>query len=526
MSNKDLQSAWAYHEATKLSYINLSTKPPIYKSYPGLPLVDLPKDFDPPPMSTLEAVSATASEGGPPVNIDMIARLLFFSAGLVRKSVFPMAGEVHFRAAASAGGLYPIEVYLVCKDIPGLDAGAYHFSPLDFALCQLRKGDYRGELSSAAGDDSGIAASPVTLIFSPIFWRSAWKYRARSYRYCFWDGGTIAANMLATASASGLPARVVMGFVDDKVNRLLGLQGEREASICLFPIGHEEAQEPLIKPSSVTPLSVDEVTVTNMELEYPEITQLHRDSSLGSNEEVMAWRGVLPHQIAPKQPVVHDIVPLEEQREGSIGLGKVILERGSTRRFDRKAISRAQFGNILHASTGGVPADFLGPQGMSLLDLYVIVNEVDGVPPGAYFYSSGDKGLEFLREGLFRSEAGHLAFEQALGADASVVAFVMADLQKVMGRFGNRGYRAAQFEAGIMGGRIYLCANSVGVGATGLTFYDDEVVEFFEPHSHGKSAIFVVAIGNTGKPNRVRPFRSRVGVRLDALSRGATRGHG
>ena len=523
MSNKDIQSAWAYHEATKLSYINLSTKPPIYKSYTGLPLVHFPKDFDPPAMPTLEAVAATVSEGGPPVDIGMIARLLFFSAGLVRKSVFPMAGEVHFRAAASAGGLYPIEIYLVCKDIEGLEAGVYHFSPANFALHQLRKGDYRGELSGAAGADPGIAASPITLVFSSIFWRSAWKYRARSYRYCSRDCGTIAANMLATASASGLPARVVMGFVDNKVNRLLGLQGEREASICLLQVGREETPVPSTTLSSVTPLSGEEVTVFNGELAYPEIAQLHRDSSLSLDEEVMAWRGVLPHQAAPGQPVVYDLVSIEEEREQSIGLGKVILERGSTRRFDRRPISLHQLSSILCASNRGVPADFLGPRGMSLLDLYVIVNGVDGITSGAYYYSPSRGSLELLKEGSFRSEAGHLTFEQALGADAGVVVFIMADLQRVIGRFGNRGYRAAQFEAGIVGGKIYLCVNSVGLGATGLTFYDNEVVGFFEPHSHGKSVIFVVALGATGRPNRVRPFRSRVGIQLDALSRGATR---
>jgi nitroreductase len=121
-------------------------------------------------------------------------------------------------------------------------------------------------------------------------------------------------------------------------------------------------------------------------------------------------------------------------------------------------------------------------------------------------------------------EAGHLCFEQALGADASAVVFFMADLERVFRRFGNRGYRAAQLEAGILGGKMYLCAHSLGLGASGLTFYDDDVTDFFSPHSEGKGPMFVVALGVTDRINRVRPFRSEVGILLDALSRGAEQG--
>jgi hypothetical protein len=97
--------------------------------------------------------------------------------------------------------------------------------------------------------------------------------------------------------------------------------------------------------------------------------------------------------------------------------------------------------------------------------------------------------------------------------------FFMADLESLLQRFGNRGYRAVQLEAGILGGKMYLCAGALGLGASGLTFYDDDVTAFFAPHATGKSAIFVVALGQTARENRVRPFRSRVGMRLDALSR-------
>jgi hypothetical protein len=107
--------------------------------------------------------------------------------------------------------------------------------------------------------------------------------------------------------------------------------------------------------------------------------------------------------------------------------------------------------------------------------------------------------LECLKRGDFRAEAGHLGLDQQLPADAAVDIFFMADLQQIFERLGNRGYRAAQLEAGILGAKVYLAAYAQHLGATGLTFYDDEVTEFFSPHAEGKSAIFLMAVGVSAK---------------------------
>jgi hypothetical protein len=86
-----------------------------------------------------------------------------------------------------------------------------------------------------------------------------------------------------------------------------------------------------------------------------------------------------------------------------------------------------------------------------------------------------------------------------LPGDAAADVFFLVDLQPILQRFGNRGYRAVQLEAGILGGKLYLGAYAQHLGATGLTFYDDDVVRFFSPHAEGKSTIFLVALGNSVK---------------------------
>ena len=104
-----------------------------------------------------------------------------------------------------------------------------------------------------------------------------------------------------------------------------------------------------------------------------------------------------------------------------------------------------------------------------------------------------------MKEGDFRQQAGYLGLEQELPADASVDVFFLADLHKIVAAYGNRGYRATQLEAGILGGKLYLAAYAQKLGASGLTFYDDDVVNFFSPHAKGKSAIFLVALGRSAK---------------------------
>ena len=154
---------------------------------------------------------------------------------------------------------------------------------------------------------------------------------------------------------------------------------------------------------------------------------------------------------------------------------------------------------MLDRATRGIPADFLAPGGRLLNELYLMVHAVEGLAPGAYYFRREALELELLKEGDFREQAYFLGLEQELPGDASLAVFFLADLKRILERFGNRGYRVTQLEAGVLGGKLYLAAYALRLGATGLTFYDDDVVRFFSPHAEGKSAIFLTAIGHSAK---------------------------
>jgi SagB-type dehydrogenase family enzyme len=493
-----------YHERTKHSFesvhrhphhLDWEIMPRPFKVYPDLEPLPLPRDFTTstrPVLATL-ADTGTAPGEGPPLDRGALARLLFFSAGLLRHRKYP-GGEIFFRAAACTGALYHIDVYVVCGPLADLDAGVYHFGPHDFALRRLRTGDHRDHLVRAAGREAALASAPVILACTSTFWRNAWKYRARAYRHAWWDDGTLLANLLALAAAAHLPARVVLGFDDDDLNRLLDLDTAREVTLSLVALGRGSVPPPAPR---VAPLGLATLPPSLHEVEYPEIGRAHAASSMASGD-VAAWRGAIDLRpaVATAPPV--PLAPSETVEES---VESVILRRGSAREFAREPITFAALSTILRSATRGIPADFTAP-GSPLVDVYAIVHAVDGLEPGAYAFDRGRAGLTLLRSGSFRREAGHLGLDQRLPADAAVDVYWLADLAAVFARFGERGYRAAQLEAAIEGGKTYLAAYALRLGATGLTFYDDQVTAFFSPHAARKDVMFLMACGH---PARRRP---------------------
>jgi SagB-type dehydrogenase family enzyme len=427
-----------------------------------------------------------------------LAVLLFLSAGITKRRTYP-GGEIYFRAAACTGALYHIDLYLVCGDLPELPAGVYHFGPQDFSLRRLRTGDYRGVLVEATGREQSVSHAPLTVICTSTYWRNAWKYQARTYRHCFWDAGTLIANFLAAAAGLHLPTQVVAGFVDMTVNQLLDLDTDREGALALLPFGWTPQEIPATPPN-LPPLTLPTVPLSQNEVEYPAIRTIHAASSLPAAAAVTAWRG-RSSQILDTTPQgqLFSLLPLAESQLPPLSLDHVIRHRGSSRAFARQPITFAQLSTILQRATQGVPADFLDPLGTTLTEIYLIVNAVEGIPTGTYVFHRSRTTLELLREGDFRREAGHLGLGQELPADASVDVFCLANLPPILERFGNRGYRAAQLEAAIVGGKCYLAAYGQRLGATGLTFFDDDVTALFSPHAAGKSVMFLTAIGNPAK---------------------------
>jgi SagB-type dehydrogenase family enzyme len=508
MNNRDVDAAWQYHNGTKHSYqsvhsnphyLDWRNQPLLFKVYPKLDAIPLPRQVPPTGMPALSAIIPGEFESASVPDLNALALLLHLSAGVTKQKRFASGETFFFRAAACTGALYEFELYLVCGNLPGLDAGVYHFGVKDFSLRRLRQGDWRGVLADATASEPTIVHAPLVVVCAGTYWRNAWKYQARTYRHFGWDNGTIIANLLAICAAFRLPATVVMGFVDDEVNRLLDLDTQREVAFSMVAVGWTPEQPPQI-PGELRPLDLETVPLSRKEVDYPMMREMHTASRLLSAQEVRTWRGKTPVKPVPAASGrITRLEPLGDREIRLDTIDQVILRRGSTRQFAREPITLQQLSTLLGRATRALPADFLDPAGTQLNDLYLIVNAVEGLSPGAYFFRREEGSFELLKEGDFREQAAYLGLEQELPGDASVAVFFLADLRPILKRFGNRGYRATQLEAGILGGKLYLAAYAQRMGATGLTFFDDEVTNFFSPHAAGKSAIFLTAVGKSAR---------------------------
>ena len=510
--NRNTQAAWAYHDATKHSYASIRANPhfldfanqPVpFKIYPALEPSRLPSELRQTGIAALSAIAdSVAFNANSTPDLKAVAQILYLSAGITRQRKYP-GGEIYFRAAACTGALYEVELYLVCGDLADLQAGVYHFAPAEFGLRRLRAGDYRSVLVEAIGGEPAIAHAPLTIVCTCTYWRNAWKYQSRTYRHFGWDHGTLLANLLAVATALGLTAKVVCGFVDATVNHLLDVDSQREVAFSMVALGHDSELTLQNAPrvsAELSLLGLETVPLSPHEVDYPLMREMHAASSLHSPEEVATWHGPSPLiNLPPPAGPLFQLQPLSDAGMPRDPIEQVILRRGSSRTFSRTPISLPQLSTMLDRTTRGVSADFLDPMGFQLNQMYLIAHAVEGLDPGSYVFHRDRGMLECLKLGNFRDQAGYLGLEQQLPADAAVDVFFLADLRPIFDRFGNRGYRAVQLEAGILGGKLYLAAYAQRLGATGLTFYDDEVTRFFSPHGEGKSAIFLVAVGHSAK---------------------------
>ena len=367
-ANNDTSAAWRYHDGTKHSWHSVHTsnhrldfqnQPSPFKVYPHLEGRRLPTDLESSNMPALTALLQPGRIKATEPTLKHLAGLLYYTAGITKRGIVP-GGQIFFRAAACTGALYHIELYLVCGDFDGLEAGVYHFGPHDFSLRQLRRGDYRKVLAEASGGEPAVSNAPAVLVTSSVYWRNAWKYQARAYRHSYWDSGTMLANLLAMGNAYGLPLKVVTTFVDEPVNNLLGLDPPREAALHLVPVGEQAGGPPPEAPEAPA-LDLEVTPYSLREIEYPEIAAIHLASSLALPEEVEQLRvseypGDRPQTPSGKlialDPSSGDDIPDEI-------IEPVVVRRGSSRRFRRDSITFQQLSTMLEASSQDLPADFL-----------------------------------------------------------------------------------------------------------------------------------------------------------------------
>ena len=468
-------------------------RPTPFKRYPAAPRVALPRDVGQSAAPAAGVLSGSADTPTEVIDDRLLARLLFYASGVTR--VRSSNGQVvsWFRAAPAAGNLHPVETYVVCGALGDIPAGIHHFEPGEFALETVRAGDRRSRLAAALADDSAGSA-PVSLVLTGVPWRTGWKYTARGLRHVYWDAGSLLAQTLAVADAAGVPARVHLAFVDSEISEELGLDGGSEFPVAVVTLGAATTSAPEAEATPLVGGEAEPPSKTPMEFELVTRTQLA--GNLSDRSEVERWR-----KTASGLGRRTDDVSTTPDGLSDADVQDLIRRRGSTRIFRHETVGADIARWCLAVGSRPIPADFCG-EGQTLLSHFVSVHQVDGVEPGQYEWAGRDLKLIAGADGTAaRAEAQRLCLGQALGGDSAFTTFHCVDLDGLLEALGDRGYRAAQLEAGLAAGRLQLAAFAAGIGGTGLTFFDDAVPTSFATTD---ACMLVTAVG-------VSDYRSRDG---------------
>lgn len=216
--------------------LDWATKPDAYKNYPSAEVIELPQKLSRNVLDLIEALKirrSARSYSPEPVKLADLSFLLWASNGVQRK-----VRGFAFRTAPSAGALYPIETYLVTKNVSELEKALYHYDLERHALEKLKSGDLTKKIGQAALEQNTCTEASVVFVWTAIFERSKWKYAQRAYRYIYLDAGHIAQNLALAATSIGLGTCQIGAFFDDEINQILGVDGTDESVMYLSAVGH------------------------------------------------------------------------------------------------------------------------------------------------------------------------------------------------------------------------------------------------------------------------------------------------
>jgi SagB-type dehydrogenase family enzyme len=489
-----LSIAEFYHENTRYSPENLSSnvpdplqRPALFKEYLSEKSVDL-KPF-------LKGVSgptvaAQKSRG----TLRSLSRILYHTGGIT-DIVQGRGGTVYFRAAPSAGALYPIEIYLITSGIEGLADGAHSYSVRDHALVPVWEGDFTREIEEFCFRHPAAGRAKMSLVLTGVFRRSAWRYRERAYRRILLDAGHVLGNAVAYAAAEGLGATPLGGFFDAAMGDLLFLDREEEAVLLIAPL----IQKKELAGTPVTSLFAFP-SVRNASPGQPAekglMQLLHSGSSIVPGARIL--------ERMPHEPMKCPVFAGKTARPQAISLapggaapgsassdalapsiGPVIRRRRSARSFGKGPVALKWVAAILRSAYAPV-RPYLSVSDSTLDDwmfidptmiaTYLVATRVDGLPAGVYRMDGPGSSLHAIREGDFSSELWNLCLGQDLARDAAAAVIHMADLPACVERYGDRAYRYLHIDAGHLGQRINLAAIGRDVAVSGIGgFFDAEV---------------------------------------------------
>jgi len=143
------------------------------------------------------------------------------------------------RTAPSAGGLYPLEVYVALGNVEGLNPGIYKYVPSAHSIQRVLDGDVRGELAQASLGQRWVEKAAADIVIAAAYERTTAKYGERGVRYVHMEAGHATQNLCLQATALRLGVVTVGAFDDERVSATLDLP-QNQKPLYVIPVGRIE----------------------------------------------------------------------------------------------------------------------------------------------------------------------------------------------------------------------------------------------------------------------------------------------
>ena len=480
--NKAINEIFTYHNETKhapqryarsIGYMDWSTQPDPFRSYKGSTQIQLPFALEnsTPPYHLIFDNELPAA----PLLIQSISQFFQFSLGL---AAWKQAGGEKWalRCNASSGNLQPTESYIILPPLNAISerCSVSHYAPKEHKLERLC------EFDSSFFDDLHEGSFLVAL--SSITWREVWKYGERAFRYCSLDAGHALRAVQVSAMMLGWKVEVIGGLDDADLAKLIGLdQDDRYTST------EGEFPDMLL---SISPIEKQDIDISALLQELPStyegkanlLSPAHQEWDMIQRIEEASFSQAKQRTAFVNTPVPR--VPSAESKE-------MVMKRRSAQMMnaDNASISQEQFYTMINS----VKESMDGNENSANLVLFV--HEVEGLEKGLYIlirnkaHLSSLKRLmrnslswEEIREDFyllerddFRARAKTISCNQDIAADGAFSLGMLCEFSNQIQEFGEHRYKELYWECGAIGQQLYLEATALGISATGIGCYLDDL---------------------------------------------------
>ena len=475
--------------------LDWANMPDPFRHYEGVPVLDLPADPpvpETPALDVLHGASGTTPAADGPT---FLSQLLFYSAAISASKRVPSTGYRYaLRVNPSSGNLHPTEFHFLTRGLKEWPDGLYHYRPSAHMAEQRALGDLEMKLAGSS--------APIVFVLTSIAWREAWKYRDRAYRYCLHDIGHAWQALALAARAIGCDSFAIGHFPDDEVAQFCRLHEDEWPMLIVELRGRSiPVREP---DAAARPFGTAGTRTSSREKDvaYPRIDG---DSQRHETQQPARAAASPPPSRPPLAPArsscllqLHRGAPLARSPGCGVRHSTSWVECNRCRWRSSRPSSLSRPGRF----------PLILPVHVSSSSICTLIASM-GCNPACTGSGRSVPSWSRSRAATSAFAAAGLSLGQDLAGNACVAFSMIGDLDRAARAHGDRGYRYVHFEAGAIGHRLYLAAEALGLGATGIgAFYDDEVHRYLNLAPEQGQVVYHFAIGYPVPDPRLRGMRS------------------